>query len=134
MQDKIFFDSNVLIYYATEPSRKVMVAKLMAESYEVFISLQCLNEFTNVCLKRKLLDDEAIKASIQEFRTFFDVWKSGEETILKAMDIHSRYQYSYYDSLIIATAIECCCEVLYSEDMQDGHIIEGVKIVNPFRK
>ena len=132
MKDKVFFDSNTLVYYATEPNKKGVIANLMADSYEVFISLQCLNEFTNVCLKKKFLTAESVGIAIKDFGLLFDVWKSSEVTILNALDIHSRYKYSYYDSLIIATALECGCEILYSEDMQSSQNIEGMTIINPF--
>jgi len=50
-----------------------------------------------------------------------------------ACDIAKRYSYSYYDSLIISAALEANCDTLYSEDMQNGQIIEKVlRIVNPF--
>ena len=132
MKNKVFFDSNTLVYYAIEPTKKGIIANLMADSYEVFISLQCLNEFTNVCLKKKFLTAESIKIAIKDFSLLFDVWKSSEITILNALDIHIRYKYSYYDSLIIASALECGCEVLYSEDMQNGQNVEGMIILNPF--
>lgn len=55
------------------------------------------------------------------------------DTITLALDISKRYQYSYYDSHIIAAALENNCSLLYSEDMQHGQEIEGkLKIVNPF--
>lgn len=54
-------------------------------------------------------------------------------TIHKALDIRERYNFSWYDSLIVATALEVGCDILYSEDMQNGQEIEGrMSVVNPF--
>jgi predicted nucleic acid-binding protein len=50
----------------------------------------------------------------------------------RSLNIQSRYQYSFYDSLIIAAALEAGCKTLYSEDMQHGQRIEQVTIKNPF--
>jgi predicted nucleic acid-binding protein len=54
-------------------------------------------------------------------------------TVHVALDIRERYGFSWYDSLIVAAALESNCDLLYSEDMQHGQIIEGrLSIVNPF--
>ncbi len=54
-------------------------------------------------------------------------------TIQSALDVQDRYRFSWYDSLIIASALEAGCEFLYSEDMQNNQVIEGrLQIVNPF--
>jgi predicted nucleic acid-binding protein len=50
----------------------------------------------------------------------------------KAIDLQGRYKYGFYDSLIIAAALEANCNVLYSEDLQDGQVIDGLVIKNPF--
>ncbi|MBI4619581.1 MAG: PIN domain-containing protein [Desulfobacterales bacterium] len=56
-----------------------------------------------------------------------------ETTIKKSLQIKKTYNYSYWDCLIIASALENNCTILYTEDMQDGHTIENrLKIVNPF--
>lgn len=51
----------------------------------------------------------------------------------RALDLHKRYRYSFYDSLILAAALEAGCVRLYSEDFQDGQQIEGLTLENPFR-
>jgi predicted nucleic acid-binding protein len=49
------------------------------------------------------------------------------------LELHERFDISYYDSLIVATAIECQCSYLFSEDLQDGQVFDGVTVVNIFR-
>jgi len=57
------------------------------------------------------------------------------ETIKKSWEMRLKYAYSYWDSLIVATAVENNCTTLYTEDMHDGQLIEnGLKIINPFEK
>jgi predicted nucleic acid-binding protein len=55
-----------------------------------------------------------------------------ESLYLEALRIKDRYKFSFYDSLIVSAALSQKCERLYTEDMQNGQIIEGLKIVNPF--
>ena len=64
----------------------------------------------------------------------FDFVVITKKDIRKAMTIKGRYKYNYWDSLIIASALQNNCSVLYTEDLQDGQVIENaLKIVNPFR-
>jgi predicted nucleic acid-binding protein len=60
----------------------------------------------------------------------FELYVLNDNTVIHALSLHERYGYSYYDSLIIAAAIEGECEYLFSEDLQDGQTIEGVTIQN----
>jgi len=54
-------------------------------------------------------------------------------TVLQSFEIKNRYSFSYWDSLILSSALENGCDVIYSEDMHDGQLIDGVlRIVNPF--
>ena len=55
------------------------------------------------------------------------------EDVLAAIDLHRLHQVSFWDALIVRAAKEGGCSVLYSEDLQDGRTIDGVRIVNPFR-
>jgi len=57
-----------------------------------------------------------------------------EETINKALDIHERYGYSYYDSLMVSSALQCNCDFLFSEDMRDEQQIEELTIRNIFKE
>ncbi|MBX6423467.1 PIN domain-containing protein [Thermosulfurimonas sp. F29] len=67
------------------------------------------------------------------FMEIFDFAIITKRDIKKAMFVKEKYKYNYWDSLIIASALENDCSVLYTEDMQHGQIIEGrLKIVNPF--
>ena len=63
------------------------------------------------------------------------LWRVSPSSMLydRALDVQARYRYSFYDSLIVASALDAGCTRLYSEDLQDGQRIEGLTIENPFR-
>jgi len=64
----------------------------------------------------------------------FNVAILNVETVINALKIKQKYQYSYYDSLIISTALQNDCNILYSEDMHNHHLIENkLTIINPFK-
>src|SRR5690606_24555227 len=68
---------------------------------------------------------QAVGNVISEVSSDFDVFVNKPATIERACQIADKYQYSFYDSLIIAVALSCNCKTLYSEDMQDGQVIEN---------
>jgi predicted nucleic acid-binding protein len=80
--------------------------------------------------------------SFEKLQILSDIfWRKFEVVLLrkssadKALSLANQYKYSYWDSLIIASALENKCKILYTEDMQDGQIIEGkLKIENPFKR
>jgi len=133
--DKTFVDTNILIYAFTidEPDKQAKALKYL-DSCQPVISTQVIKEFSNVLLKRGNVRQDRIKEIINEITEI--VWVVNEELalIFAAFDIKERYRFSFYDSLIIATAVNSQCKVLLSEDMQDGQIIDGsIRIINPFR-
>ncbi len=134
MKDRAFIDTNILVYHATELSeKKELIINALKSSRLGFISIQVINEFINTSIKKKLFDKESIRNIVKAYIKMFSVAGLTTETIDKALSIRDKYQYSYYDSLIIATALENNCTILYSEDMQNGQIIENtLKITNPF--
>jgi predicted nucleic acid-binding protein len=126
-----FFDTNILIY-ATQDGRKARIARdLIARPGA--ISVQVLNEFVSVS-RRKLGFDwtrihQAATAFLLAIRTCRDLTM---QTHLAARDLCARHQLSFYDALILASALEAGAETLYTEDMQSGRVIDGLRIVNPF--
>jgi len=140
MQDnrnKIFIDSNVVIYaYSSSEKAKQQIArKVVQENYTV-ISTQVLQEMSNTLGRKYMLDYSSIKETLQEcIYSNNEVYTNQQQTIFKACDIAKRYQFSFYDSLIISAALESNCDILYSEDLQHNQIIDSVlTIINPFIK
>ena len=135
MSDSFFVDSNILIYAVCENSIKCDIARqlLIDKANHIMISSQVINEFVAVLIKKNLLFLEDIFAYADGFMEIFDFVLITKKNIKIAMNIKKRYKFSYWDSLIVASALENDCSILYTEDMQDGQIIEGrLKVVNPF--
>jgi len=136
MTDKVFIDTNLWIYLydKKEEHKQLKINQLIREKYyDIIISSQVLNEIYNIMSKKIKLDHSEIKEIIIETMTNFEVAEIGVLDIMKAMEIKERYNFSYWDSLIVASAIENHCSILYTEDMQNNQIIENkLKIVNPF--
>jgi predicted nucleic acid-binding protein len=133
--DKTFVDANILIYAYTadEPAKQEKALKFLDDCRPV-ISIQVLREFANVLLKKRNVKHEDIKEILSEITEIADVVHEDLALIFASFDIHERYKYSFYDSLIIAAAVKSQCRVLLSEDMRDGQIINGtLKIINPLR-
>ncbi len=135
MNDKVFLDSNILVYsYSiTEPKKRAIARKLISQS-QTFISTQVLQELCNVITRKFKLSYTVAVSVINECSHNNNLYTNTETTIIQACNIADRYGFSFYDSLIIAAAIECNCSVLYSEDLRDGQLIEGIiTVTNPFK-
>ena len=132
MLAKAFIDTNIIIYALGQNSTKAhIVAPLFINL--PFISTQVLSETANVASKRLALSVSEIRKLISSLEIMSSVEIISLVTIHAALNIRERYNYSWYDSLIVGTALEAGCETLYSEDMQNGQLINNsLRIVNPF--
>ena len=134
MKGGVFFDSNVLIYTLAEnDSREAIAARLLAMGGT--ISVQVLNEFADVARRKLRLSWPEVTQALDGIRALcsppMPITLATHEA---ALGIADRLGYRFYDSQIIASALEAGCTTLYSEDMQDGQRIEGgLTIRNPFR-
>lgn len=133
MQDKVFVDTNILIYcYSNdERDKQLRAQEIFTRHEDINISKQVINEFVNVLFKKFLLDSDAIKNTIYEIGNSVNILDFSLSTQIKAVELKSDFNLQFYDSLIIATALENSCNILYSEDMQDGLQIDKLRIVNP---
>ena len=133
MSADVFLDTNILIYaISQDATRATRAAALLRQGGT--ISVQVLNEFTSVA-RRKLRRSwpETIDA-LGALRVLFpDPAPISLATHEAALKIAQRDGFAFYDSLIIATALEAGCSTLLSEDMQHGRIIDGrLTVRNPF--
>lgn len=130
---KVFLDTNIVAYNYDEAELEkcLQISELLAR-LERTISTQVLSELANILSKKFKFSWNAIALAHKELKANFDLHLVTAHTIQKAVALAERYKYSYYDSLILASAIEAQCEILYSEDFQHKQIIEGVRILNPF--
>lgn len=137
MNDKIFFDSNIYIYSVdnNNPEKMKIAQNLISDASNegnAIISTQNLQEFYNATTKKLNRDKNEAKLDIEDFAQMFPVVQINVPLITKAVDLQVRYQLSFYDALIVATASKENCVICYSEDLNNGQIYDGVKIVNPF--
>lgn len=129
---RAFLDSNVVIYAFCDDPRNALAEELLGRGCE--ISVQVLNEFTNVA-RRKLGFPWAEITDAVEAITILSraVHPLDLATHQEAVRLAERYGLGFYDALIVASALRAGCAVLYSEDMQHGLTIDQrLKIVNPF--
>lgn len=133
MNKKCFFDSNILIYAMSNDYPKNQIAKQLLNNCQVAISTQVVNEFCNVMIKKKYVDFDKLSYIISAFSNDYEILIVDTQLVMNALNIKERYHYSYWDSLMIASALKLGVSILYSEDMAHGQIIDGkLKIVNPF--
>jgi predicted nucleic acid-binding protein len=134
MPDKIFLDTNVLIYYqrSDAPTKQKIATQLLQEN-ECVISTQVLNEICNLLTKKYPTLENDLDRFLWELTECCETISVSPAVIFKALKVHFRYHFSFYDSLMIAAALAAECKVLYSEDMQNGQVIDGsLSIRNPF--
>ncbi|MCF8370013.1 MAG: PIN domain-containing protein [Bacteroidales bacterium] len=100
------------------------------------MSTQVLNELVNVlAYKLRVKTKEETREIISDLMETFEVSIITNQMIVKAIEISIKYQYRFFDSLMISCALEKGCKILYSEDMQDNQVIEDtLTIINPFRR
>ncbi|RYD18497.1 MAG: PIN domain-containing protein [Verrucomicrobiaceae bacterium] len=131
-----FVDTNVLVYAADESAsdeRKTRIARELLRQPGLHLSVQVLNEFTVNARHRSKLNFTVVQENDWMSRwLLFPVSSLSVDTFLSARLIHSRYQLSHWDSLIVASALETGCGLLYSEDLGHGQLYDGVKVMNPF--
>jgi len=135
MKDRVFYDTNTIIYLydETETVKQEVIHKSFALIQPV-ISTQVLNEMSNIMTKKFNVDSFVVNTIIDNLNDFTEIVRVDLAHIKKALRIRERYQYSYYDALIIASALEAKCKALYTEDMQHGQLIYNeLTIVNPYR-
>jgi predicted nucleic acid-binding protein len=135
MNDKhTFIDSNIILYlFANDENRKKIVSSLFSTEYT--ISTQVVNENVNVCLKKLKLSKEIAYTHGRDILNSFTVVNIYSSTINAAFDLSIKYGYGYWDSLILSAALENDCEILFTEDLHEGQLIEGkLKIKNPFKE
>ena len=129
---KVFIDSNALLYLLSKDAKKADAAEAVLRAGGV-ISVQVLNEITNVALKKLGMPWPEINQFLALLRSLCTVEPLTVETHDRGRAVAERYGLSVYDSMIVAAALIAGCTVLCSEDMQDGLLVDTrLRVVNPF--
>jgi predicted nucleic acid-binding protein len=134
MSAKGFFDSNVLIYaMVSGDSRRERAQELVAQGG--VISVQVLNEFVAVARRKMRMPWKDVIEALEAVRILFPAPVAiTVDTHIAALKIAQEYGFGIYDALVLSSALDANCSTLYSEDLQDGQLIDRrLTIRNPFR-
>jgi predicted nucleic acid-binding protein len=137
MKDNVFIDTNIWVYANIDDDKKkhASARNLLDEKLQgkhVIVSAQILSEFYSAMTKNKILHD-VVSKDIFEIVQTVRVIPIGLTDIERALALKEKYKDSWWDSLLLASSLEAECETLYSEDMQDGQIIDKTLVIrNPF--
>jgi predicted nucleic acid-binding protein len=128
-----FFDTNVLLYLLSADEAKADRAEAELSGGGV-VSVQVLNEFASVTSRKLSMSVAEARESLAVIRAVCRVVPVTEATHDKGLEIVERYGLAVYDAMIVASALLAGCEVLLSEDMQDGQVLDGrLTVRNPFQ-
>lgn len=149
MSAKFFLDTNTLVYILEgkeplpgvaltpdeiEANRKGDITLGLLQSDDILVGVQVFNELCNVTLRRKFdwLKTKEMLATLEALCP--DVVPLTLEVHKRGLFLHEKYQLQFYDALMLAAALAAGCTTFYSEDMQDGQVIENtMTIKNPFK-
>jgi predicted nucleic acid-binding protein len=131
----ILLDSNVWLYallVQSDPIKRRKAIELSAHP-ELCVSSQIINEVLVNLIRKGPIPEMELRQLLDEFYSQYSVFEILQIDIRTASELRGEYFFSYWDSLIVATALRANAEILYSEDMQDGLVIRGkTQIKNPF--
>ena len=139
MSDRFFLDTNIFVYSfdrsaVAKSRRAAQLIRTALKTQKGITSYQVVQEFFNVAFRRftqPMKVDEAEQYLSTIFRTLLGI-HSSQVLYLEALRLQSRHRLSWYDSLIVAAAIQAQCELLITEDLQHGQEFGDLRIENPF--
>lgn len=133
-----FVDTNVLVYaFDVSAARKHEVARQLLERLwdrgTGCLSVQVLQEFF-VTITRKVpmpLSTDDAKARVRELSAWL-IFAPSADDIVSAIDLQTEAKIGFWDAMVVLAAAESGCDVLWTEDLNDGQVVRGVRIRNPF--
>ena len=140
MSIKYFLDTNIMVYSfdASQPAKKERALALISDALQSglgAISTQVIQEFMNVATRKFAAPLNVDDCKLYLKMVLGPLCKVYPDQLLfeTCLDLQQETSYSFYDALILASAFRGGCEILYSEDLQTGQQIRGLKIINPFK-
>jgi len=136
MSVRSFFDTNILIYAddkfaRANQKRAIDLVTQHRRAGSGVVSMQVLQEYF-VTVTRKLGVDAKVARRKVELLAEFDVAAPDVADILAAIDLHRLHGFSFWDALILRSAKQAGCSVVFTEDLQNMREVDGMRIVNPF--
>jgi predicted nucleic acid-binding protein len=139
MTDRIFVDTNLLVYAHDHSAgaKHRTAQKLIQELWESkagCLSIQVLQEFyVSVTQKVPKPMDRTSAAQVIQNLAFWRVHEPKTDDVLEAIHLQERYQISFWDAMIIQSALHFECSIIWSEDLNPGQVYDSVKLVNPLK-
>jgi predicted nucleic acid-binding protein len=129
-----FLDSNIWIYALNQgqDAEKHRISNILATQTELYLSTQVINEVCVNLIKKAKFQENQIQNLIQGFYQIHQIVEIDLNILLKASTLRTKYLFSFWDSLIVASAMSVNANQLYSEDMQHSLMVEELQIINPF--
>jgi len=137
MKERAFVDTNIFVYsYTNYDTNKQVLAESLLQNIDkktdLFISIQVIKEFC-ATMKKHNTETALLKNYVEEIINSFVVLSTRIKTIFKSIENLNKYNLSWYDTILITTAINNDCKIFYSEDLKNGLIIENkMTVINPF--
>lgn len=136
MKERSFVDTNILLYTddASDPNKQVRALQLLEAGWNsgnLVLSTQVLQEYFVGATRKLGVPVETAQRKI-ELLGGLDIVGPTHKDIVRAIELHRLYRYSFWDSLIIHMAQLASCSVLLSEDFQHGPTLGSLRVVNPF--
>ena len=136
MTAPVFVDSNVFLYAldAADPKKQQAARIWRAELWKSRrgrVSFQVLGEFYVNAMRKQPAARDEVRAEVRDLLAWNPVIADGK-LLEQGWKIQDRYQFSYWDALIVAAAKVCGCRYLLTEDLQSGQKLDGIEVVNPF--
>ena len=134
---KVFLDTNVFLYafLNQDVTKKTIAVNLIAQSvnrHNGYVSLQIVKEFCNIMVRKSGKSAAEIEKAVAIFG-MMQMVPGSLQLVRKALALRETYGLQFYDALLLASAEQSDCTVLYTEDLNDGQMYGSVKAVNPFK-
>ncbi len=139
MNDRIFVDTNILVYaHDISAGEKHAKAKnLIQELWQSkagCLSIQVMQEFYVIVTQKVVVPmDRSTAREILRNLSFWHVHEPGSEDVIAAIDLQERFQVSFWDAMIIQSALCLDCSLVWSEDLNPGQLFDRVRLANPLR-
>lgn len=136
IDEQCFVDSNIWFYAFNrlQDQAKHQIASDLIQASAIWISTQVINEVCRNLIKKASFQEAQIFGLISAFYSRYQVVELNREILIQASSMREHYLFSFWDSLIVASAMQAGASILYSEDMQTGLVISNqLEIVNPFQ-
>lgn len=133
MSVNCFVDSNIWLYaFMDESSPKHQQALTVIAQPGLILSTQIVNEVCNNLLRKAGYSEQELRQTVENFRQRYPIHAVTLDEICRASALRESFSLSYWDSLVVASAIAADCRIIYSEDMHHGLNINGLQLINPF--